>query len=139
MGPPRLPVDGSPLLCLPGLSGLREMAGMAFREVLVTIACLSAGAGRAGLTAGTSMTWHAKPRRGSATRSDSSARRLVAGFPFADFREAPALLCGCGAVPAGSAAFKAFGDPGAVLLRVAVVVFELGGNAGDVQAQAADS
>ena len=31
-----MPVDGLLLLCLPGLSGLGEMAGMAFREVLVT-------------------------------------------------------------------------------------------------------
>jgi hypothetical protein len=65
--------------------------------------------------------------------------RLVAAFPFADFLEAPALLCGCGPVPAGSAAFKAFGDPGAVLWRVVVVVFELGGDARDVEAQTADS
>lgn len=64
---------------------------------------------------------------------------LAAGFPFADFLEAPALLGGCGAVPPGSAAFEASGDPGAVLLRVVVVVLELGGDAGDVQAQAADS
>jgi hypothetical protein len=49
------------------------------------------------------------------------------------------LLRGCGAVPAGSAAFQAFGDPGAVLLRVVVVVFELGGDARDVEAQTADS
>jgi hypothetical protein len=59
--------------------------------------------------------------------------------PFADFLEAPALLRGCGAVPAGSAAFQAFGDPGSVLLRVVVVVLELGGNARDVEPQAADS
>jgi hypothetical protein len=64
---------------------------------------------------------------------------LAAGFPFADFLQAPALLGGCGVVPAGSAAFEAFGDPGAVFLRVVVVVLELGGNAGDMQAQAADS
>jgi hypothetical protein len=40
----------------------------------------------------------------------------VAGSPFADFVEAPALLRGCGVVPAGSAAFQAFGDLGAVFL-----------------------
>jgi len=67
------------------------------------------------------------------------ASRLAAGFPFADFPEASALLGGRGMVPAGSAAFEAFGDPGAVFLRVVVVVLEFGGDAGDVQAQAADS
>ena len=72
-------------------------------------------------------------------RPEGWSRALVAGFPFANFLEAPALLRGCGAVPAGSAAFEASGDPGAVLLRVVVVVLELGGNAGDVEAQAADS
>jgi hypothetical protein len=49
------------------------------------------------------------------------------------------LLRGCGVVPAGSAAFQAFGDLGAVFLGVVVVVFELGGHACDVEAQAADS
>ena len=48
------------------------------------------------------------------------------------------MLGGRGMVPAGSAAFEAFGDPGAVFLRVVVVVLEFGGDAGDVQAQAAD-
>ena len=61
------------------------------------------------------------------------------GFPFADFLQAPALLDGCGVVAAGSAGFEAFGDLGAVSLRVVVVVFELGGNACDVKVQAADS
>jgi hypothetical protein len=63
----------------------------------------------------------------------------VAVFPFADFLQTPALLGGCGVVAAGSAIFEAFGDPGAVFLRVVVVVLELGGNAGDVEAQTADS
>ena len=71
-------------------------------------------------------------------RSDCSAA-VGGGVRFADFFEAPALLHGCGAVPAGSAAFQASGDLGAVFLRVVAVVFELGGDARDVEAQAADS
>jgi hypothetical protein len=76
--------------------------------------------------------------RGALIRSDCSAA-VSGGFPFADFLEAPALLGGCGAVPAGSAAFQAFGDLGAVFLRVVVVVLELGSDARDVEAQTADS
>jgi hypothetical protein len=37
--------------------------------------------------------------------------------------KAPALLGGCGVVAAGPAGVEAYGDPGAVFLRVVVIVF----------------